>query len=134
MALKDFSFPTKKIETSNGNFTVRGLNTNDLILLFSQFQQEIASISAASADKEILADEIGKRLLLDAPRLGAAIICRAADEPDQIESVVQLPFGVAFSALEAIFALTFESEGGAANFLAKLQRLAGQLPKLSSSG
>jgi hypothetical protein len=117
VALKTLTVATAKIETSGGDFTVRGLSLSDVMLLVSKDRAAIAALFhkfLQSGNDAALEDvtKLGSALIESAPDLAAEIIAIAADEPDQVDVAKRLSFPAQISALEKIGELTFAAEGG----------------------
>ena len=123
MALKDMIFEKEIIKTTGGEFSVRGLTTSDLLSLFREYDGEIQTISNGVSDGTFTDAHLVQRLLTEAPLLAAAIITTAADEPEERDAVLKMPFGTQFFVIQKIAELTFKDEGGVENFIRKVKLL-----------
>ena len=114
MSLKDLVVPKAQIEAAGVTFHVRGLSLEDILLLVSEHKAELSVLFDRfqdSADTDI--DDtrtMGANLIQEAPGLAAKIIAIAADEPDAVDNVRQLPFPAQVDTLDQIGRLTFESQ------------------------
>ena len=149
MGLANLSFPEAVIKTTGGDFTVRGLNLDSVILLvrkhgealdelFRHFAASVVANEFANPDFAAIGGEIAHK----APMLAADVIANGAGEPGMVEVARQLPFPIQIEALEKIGTLTFAMEGGPKKMLETVLRVAqgtrGLLtslpPSLNSSG
>lgn len=123
MSLKSVTVPTKTVHIpgSDSSFEVRGLSFSDITILYSAFEGPMTALFDKFAGLEDVGklsvsdpnmNMIGETIIKDAPHLAAAAIAQAADEPDEVEKVLKLPFPVQLEALKIIGALTFATEGG----------------------
>jgi hypothetical protein len=123
MGLKALKIPEAVIEFPGGNFTVRGLNLDDVAFLVNrhgeQLQQLFASMSSEMAGSDggldgEMVQSMALPLLRRAPRIMAeAIACAAGDVDEETIGLAQtLPFPVQLEAIQAIARLTFDTAGG----------------------
>lgn len=120
MGLKNLQVPRVALPNGEGEpVMVRGLSFIDIKALFAQHQelalQAFDVIKAAQKNGVPGSDAMGGivlRLLEEAPALAAGIIASAADEPEAMAMVFEMPIHWQASALEKIAELTFgEGEG-----------------------
>lgn len=116
MGLKHLKLAVETIESSSGDFTVRGLNLDDIIAITTAYRPELTALfgqiqadgeNFSLADPTALAESLGQA----APGSIAMIIAHGADEED-VDLVRAIPFPAQLQALEAIGKLTFATEGG----------------------
>ena len=129
--LSQIVIPRSNITAAPGQeFTVRGLNLIDLMLLLADYSPAMLKVftdfQAVHQASGSFSVEDTKALLLQAikevPELVCAAIAMAADEytPEAVENVRNLPLAVQADALEQIVVLSIRSEGE----LKKLQEIA----------
>lgn len=98
MPLSTIVPPIAVIEYENDSFEVRGLSLSDITRLVKPFQEDFEKLFEGQMDLE--------SLLTDSPELAAHIIAFAAGEPDQVDTVKSLPFGLQLIALEKVWDMT----------------------------
>jgi hypothetical protein len=130
--LDDFEIGEKLIESKRGSFAVRGMNTDDLTFLVTNYLEEVVAALAQFGEKHDLSggrvhkDALGEFFLIlvhGFPDIVAEMISRCADRPDLIEKVRRMPFIIHIQALAAIVELTVEDAGGLGNLWAVLRSL-----------
>jgi hypothetical protein len=116
VGLKHLKIAVETIESSAGDFTVRGLNLDDIVAIVNAYRPELTELfgqiqsdgeNFSLADPTTLAESLGKA----APGSVAMIIAYGADEKD-VDLVRAIPFPAQLEALEKIGKLTFATEGG----------------------
>lgn len=113
----DFEIPISTIPVGKGNFTVRGLNSEDLTFLSVHYLDDMKNAVAKYAgDKEVPANALGAivvDLAKDFPTLALEIISRAAEarEPADVEKLRRLSFVTHLRALKEIAFLTAQDAG-----------------------
>lgn len=117
MALKGYRLPTLEVELPNdGQFVVRGLSLPDITFLVGRHGDTLRTLfDRYSTNGDVVIDDlggIGTSVLETAPTLAAEIVAIAADEPDEIDTIMKLPFPVQVDALEKVGKLTFDTAGG----------------------
>ncbi|MFC3724405.1 phage pre-tape measure protein [Neoaquamicrobium sediminum] len=117
MALKGYRLPTLDVELPGGDsFPVRGLSLPDITFLVSRHGDTMRTLfDRYSGDETIAISDlasVGTSILETAPTLAAEIVAVAADEPDEMETIMRLPFPVQVDALEKVGKLTFDTAGG----------------------
>lgn len=131
--LEHFEIGEKLIESRRGSFMVRGMNTDDLTFLVTnyleqmvralqQFGKEHGDDGATLLETKALG-ELFLILTTGFPELVAEIISRCADRPDLVETVRRMAFPIQVQALAAITELTIEDAGGLGNLTAVLRSL-----------
>jgi len=98
MSLADLVAIKEKIESPHGDFEVQGLTLEALAGLLKEHTKEIASLFDGKLDFT--------ELLKESPVLVAKLIAYSAGEPEHIDNVKSLPFGVQLIALQKIWELT----------------------------
>lgn len=119
MSLSELQLPTEEIQIpGGGSFAVRGLAVADISSLFRHHGETLnrVYVDRIEADDFDLA-AVARELITTAPLAVAELIALAADEPETWKTVLRLPLPVQIRALEAIAALTFESEADVKNFV-----------------
>lgn len=135
MSLSDLKIPEVTIETPGGDFTVRGLSSDDAVALVAKFGPALGDIYTriVSAGASItLEDPEASRALVaevvrDGPLLVAHIIAIAAGEPESVHVSQKLPITVQVDALRTIIQLTFVSEAQAKKLLGTILDVARRL-------
>lgn len=136
MGLNTFTPPTEVVQFPGGHITLRGLALNDLTRLVKRHGPQMRTIFSqlAGAGKIDLADastdDILLQLLETAPGLIGDVIAHACDEPDNGTAASRLPATTQIEALEIIYRLTLEAEGGLEKLKGTVQRVARTLPGL----
>ena len=128
--LSSIQIPRETINTSIGDFAVRGLTFTDLSRLLIDHREDLTAaadiVAEAGDDLAAIAQAVAVRL----PKLAAGAVACAADEPDFAGTVAMLPITVQLDALIAIGRMTFTDEGALPKFLANLQMLTKGLASL----
>jgi len=98
MSLADLVVIKEKVETPGGNFEVQGLTLEALAGLLKEHATELSKLFDGELDFAIL--------LKESPELVSKLIAYAAGEPEQLENVKSLPFGVQLIAMKKVWDLT----------------------------
>lgn len=128
MALKDYAIRREDIALPGGNsFNIGPISLAVAVTLLVSRKDEVKAAFDMLKDKG-LTDEpdpylIGMALIEFAPGIVNEAIAHAANEPGAAAQVAQLPIGVQLEAIEKMFELTFEAEGGVKKFGETLVRL-----------
>jgi len=132
MGLRNITIAQKKIRVDDKqDFDVRGLSLTDVMAAMADYGPQMALAFAKITEKgegsRFDSATIKARirdLAGEFPELLAAIIALGADEyaPDMVQKVKRLPLLVQVEAIEAIFGLTFQSEGDVGKFMESLTR------------
>lgn len=98
--LKDIVVQKKTVEVpgQTASFDVQGLSLETITSLLESYSPELTAIFNGEADPTTLVTK--------SPLFVASLVALAADEPDAIDTVRKLPFGVQLIALEAVWDLT----------------------------
>lgn len=129
MGLRDLKLPETKIETPDGDFTVRGISLADLTILASTYMPQMVLIFNKVKDGADIEQADVRRLIGElapaVPEMVAAIIALAADEFDEkgVENAGKLGFNVQIETLEAIFHNTFRSEAEVKKLVESITRM-----------
>lgn len=115
MALKDYEVAQSTVDLPGGvSFTVRGISFYDLTVLLKDHSEDMNRLFLKYTQSgELSPEEVQAAIpsaLAESPRLVAATIALAADEPDMQDKVLKLPFNVQLEAVEQIFINTFTTE------------------------
>jgi hypothetical protein len=113
------------------SFEVRGLGLTDVAVIIEVHKPAVEMIYSKVETyrenipvwNESVVSDITMEFLQASPGLVATIICQAADEWDEVDTVREMPFPVQLAALKAIGILTFRDLAGAKNFLADVKDL-----------
>lgn len=120
--LRDYVIATREVEGSGGSFTVRGLNTRDIAVVFQThgpalaktFGSVMAQVKAGKKTTFTNEDtmEAIRQIIPEIPEVAVALIAMAADDytEDGIRMAGRLPMGTQILALQQVFEVTFESE------------------------
>lgn len=131
--LSHIKIPRYTVDAGVGTFDLRGITFADLSHIVANHRADLAQaagiVAEAGEDMAVIAEAIATRL----PRLAAAAIACAADEPGAEDTAAQLPLPVQLEALVVIGRLTFADEGAVPKFLSNLQMLMGGLQKAKSA-
>lgn len=111
----NFTIPSKTIKVGDGDFTVRGMNSEDVVFISQVYWEDIVS-AVAEHGKKHKAGVIPKNHLIELvmevaksfPSLSADIIARCADAPEQTSLFRSLSFVKQVEAIKAIFELSVE--------------------------
>ncbi len=98
MSLANLVAITEKIESPHGDFEVRGLTLQALAGLLKDHAEELSKLFDGEIDFQAVVREF--------PDLVAMLIAQAAGEPEYVDNVKELPFGVQLNAIEKIWNLT----------------------------
>lgn len=116
MGLKGYTAPTEAVELpGGGSFTVRGLSLPDVIFLVQNYAAPLEALFNKFSDEDGDVDNVrhvAVELVHETPRLAAAAIALASDEPEEVETILTLPFPVQIDAIEKMGKLTFDTTGG----------------------
>lgn len=116
----DFTIPTITIQVGkggkNGSFTVRGVNSEDVVFLTTTYLEDLKKMLARFGDKTRVAKPAVADMVLeivkDFPMLAAEIISRCADAPEKVAMFRNLSFIRQVQALQAILTLSSEDDEG----------------------
>lgn len=129
MGLNTFTPPSDTLTFPGGSVTLRGLGLDDLVKLVRKHGAQMRPLFAELTSKQTLdladpsIDAVGMKLLDTAPDLMADVIAFSAGEPDSAAQAKMLPVGVQIEALEKVFRLTLEAEGGVEKLVETVQRV-----------
>lgn len=112
----NFEIETTRIPvgTKGGFFDVRGLNSEDVIFLTTNYLEEIKAVVAKYAKRGVLPKDRVADLVIelskDVPTMMTEIISRCAEAttPEDVAQFKRLSFTAQITALKAIFLLTVE--------------------------
>lgn len=106
------------------SFKVRGLTVPDVTKLLERRLGDIeVAFELVKGTKGLATDGVIMSLLNEAPALMAEVISEAADDRDNPERYMKLPFSAQFQAINEIARMTLEEAGGLKNLIATLQSL-----------
>lgn len=132
MGLKDLQLPKSPVETPGGSFTVRGISTVEIELMFREHRATFTALfdqfseTAKAGDDDLMS--IAGLVLTAAPELVGRIIAIASDEPDAVQEAMRLTPAIQIRALALIAGLTFTVEGDLGKMMGNS---AGQLANLN---
>lgn len=114
--MASFTIIREKIKFSGGEFSVRGVSTDDLVALsqghFEDVKQAVARHSSSSGRiNQAKKAEIILDVASHFPAMASEIISRCADEPESVDEFRKLNVMVTVKALDAIYRLTM-TDGG----------------------
>lgn len=120
MGLKDIKIRTRTVKISGESVALRGLSTADISFLIDaygstftgQVDEAIATLSSGTGD---LQGSLTRALAI-APDLVADVIALAANEPDAVDIVKNLPAPDQLEALNVIGSLMFEEPDSVKKF------------------
>lgn len=112
----NFEIPTETVTVRGGSFTVRGMNSEDVVFLTSHYLEDLKTLVADYGKKQakggVLPRAAVAELVMDIaqrfPMMSAEMISRCADAPDQIDKFRQLSFVKQIEALKHIAVLSVE--------------------------
>lgn len=111
----NFEIPTETIQVREGSFTVRGMDSEDVVFLTTGYFEDLSKIVAKHGKKAkggmLPRDQLAELVMEIAqtfPLMSAEIISRCADAPDQVDLFRRLSFVKQIEALNAIFKLSVE--------------------------
>lgn len=132
MGLRNISIARKSIRVDDKqSFDVRGLSLTDVMAAMADYGPQMAlafsKISEKGQGSKFDSATIKARirdLAGEFPDLLAAVIALGADDyaPETVKTTKTLPLLVQIQAIEAIFGLTFQSEGDVGKFMESLTR------------
>lgn len=133
VGIEHFEFGERLVESKRGSFMVRGMNTEDLTFLVSNYLEDMIAALVQFGEKvenegvRFIDRSAWPELLLiltqSFPELVTEIISRCADAKEHIDRFRRLAFPVQLQALHAITELTTEDAGGLGNLGAALRTL-----------
>ncbi len=133
MGLEHFEIGERLIESKRGSFMVRGMNTDDLTYLVTNYLEDmVAALTQFGKDQDLTGETLLNRKALPElffiltngfPTLVSEMISRCADAPGMAEKVRRMAFPIQIQALHAITELTIEDAGGLGNLGAALRSL-----------
>jgi len=134
MGLRDIQIPTESISVGDTTIEVRGVGVADLALLLRDYGPSVAAAFTHiqnSAEKSPDADvnQLAMGAFREFPDLAAGLIAVAADDysPETVTTARKLTLPVQVQLLEAIFMLSFRSEGDVEKLVETLTRVANSL-------
>lgn len=133
MNFADYAIPTETVETPNGSWAVRGLGLEDIAFLVRQHGPILRELYSQMAEGKFDVEDVSgviDRVLTQAPQLAALIIAAGGDAPEHAAKAAKLSISVQTDALEKIFRLTFNQEGGAKKVLETVALAMGSLNNL----
>lgn len=112
----NFDIPTETISVRQGSFTVRGLNSEDVVFLTSHYLEDLKRIVAEYGVKHAVGGVLPRaavaELVMDIaqkfPMMSAEIISRCAEASEEIDKFRRLSFVKQIEALKAIAILSVE--------------------------
>ena len=110
----NFEIETVTIKMKTGEFTVRGMNSEDIVFMSQTYWDDVTSVVAKYGKKtggvvpKSNVAELVLDLAKDFPSMAAEIISRCADAPEQVDKFRRLPFVKQIEALKAIATLSTE--------------------------
>lgn len=109
----DFEIPTAVIKVGKGSFTVRGMNSEDVVMLTSVYFEDLKRLVADFGVKDgvVPANKVQELVLSVVktfPMMTAEMISRCADAPEQLEKFRNLSFVKNIEAIKAIMDLSVE--------------------------
>lgn len=141
MSLKMYRVPRRRVDLGDEGAAVelRALSTADMFSLFRGYKEDLKVFF----DRLNEIKETGRLDLLQAPTIAAVMlenipivaahaIALAADEPDQTTTAFGLPFPVQLEALQAVYELTFGTEGGIKKVLETVIRISESVTGLAT--
>jgi len=129
--------PSATVNLGGQAVTFRGLSFSDVATLVGDFSEQIDQLvslyDGRLKPEDVDFDQLGQRLLLDAPRLlsmALALAMDASDVESAAEQFTKAPGGFQLLAFEVVFKLTTEPAGGAKEFFARLSPYLGSQASL----
>lgn len=129
MPLKNISIPYRAVKVGDGEISVRGISLSDLMTIVNVYGPQASMAfsriqrgdSLESSDVRVLIGTLAQEF----PDMFAAAIALAADEYDAetIDMLKKVPFHKQIEVIEAIFSLTFTSEGEIKKLLESLSEM-----------
>lgn len=113
---------------NNRKLVVRGLSLTDVSKIIVDHKEDLDFLfddKTKDAAKEAVKDDpkaFGWKLVTQFPVLASKLVALAADMPDRAGEVMNLPAPVQLNAIEAIYQLTVEDNGGLQDFLDRILR------------
>lgn len=110
----NFEIPTTIITMKQGEFTVRGLSSEDVVFLSTTYWDDITKAVAKYGKKSggvvprSQVAELVMEIAKDFPSMAAEIISRCADAPEHVDKFRRLSFVKQVEALKAIAILSTE--------------------------
>ena len=119
--LSGYRIPRLNVKLGDENaVTVRGLSMNDLMMTFEAHSLDMETVYNDLMQQAVPGDDAGNTrraatqaetmlsIIKKSPSLVAALIACAADEPDEMETVLAMPFSDQIALGEAIIELTLK--------------------------
>lgn len=109
---------------NNRKLVVRGLSLTDVSRIIVDHKEDLDFLFDDKT-KEAVKDDpkaFGWKLVSQFPVLASKLVALAADMPDRAGEVMNLPAPVQLNAIEAIYQLTVEDNGGLQDFLDRILR------------
>ena len=140
--LSEVQIPRREISVagSESKFDVRGLTPGDIDTVYAVFEEPIERLYAdlTNPDREETPSisEVVRMVLHEVPDMGGVVIAQAADDPDYVQTAMQLPLVTQVNALVAIVQMTIESKAAVKKILADLgllDKMTGLVQALSKS-
>lgn len=117
MSLSKYKIQTKKVKVSDGQtITVSGLGVDSIVALIRGQGDVMRDLYGRAVEGKLSVDntsELLEVLLDEAPIVVALIIAFGANDPENWEKCVDMPFADQVVLLEEIILLTLVAEGGA---------------------
>ena len=134
MGLRNIVIARQRIDLGDGQaFEVRGISLFDIMSVLNDYGPQMAllfgKVMAQKAEKNGLDNASVRKAIADVsgefPDVLAAAIALASDDytPETVQIAKQLPMMHQISAIEAIFALTFKSEGDVKKLIESLTEM-----------
>lgn len=108
----NFEIPTVTVKVGEGEFTVRGMNSEEVVFLTQFYLEDLTNAVAKYGKKSVQNRQSITAFVLDLakdfPLMCAEIISRCADAPEDVDKFRRLPFVKAAEAIKAIIDLSVE--------------------------
>ncbi|NBC28844.1 MAG: hypothetical protein GVY29_02505 [Spirochaetes bacterium] len=134
MGLRDIQIPTESVSVGDTTIEVRGVGVADLALLLRDYGPNVAAAFAhiqnsAETSPDADVNQLAMGAFREFPDLAAGLIAVAADDysPETVETARKLTLPIQVQLLEAIFTLSFRSEGDVEKLVETLTRVANSL-------
>lgn len=130
MGLRHIQIPTRTVPVGDENIQLRGASFSDLMMLMDAYSGQMTAVFARVlqlAEDERLAGVQAAitQMSKDFPELVGALIALASDDyaPETVEVATKLPFTTQVQCIEAIFDLSFTTEGDIKKFMESVVRM-----------
>lgn len=119
--LKDIVVQTAHVPVEgSAGFDVRGLTLTDIGNLIKTNYNQIDELMEGKADMDTMADKY--------PEFMATVIAMAAQEKDQVEAVMSLPFTTQLTAFEKVWDMTIPDYDALGKLVQRVKGLIRKLP------